>query len=159
MLDIPIKELKSRGQMLSDAIKEIQNKYPDWTDLSPHDPGMTLLELLVELQARQQEVINNQASKNRQQYLELLNFYPQPAQCATTEVVFSSSKGNTILPARTRLKAQDIIFETNDKMVITNNRLQLLALKDNNDNILDRREAQELWEREWAVFRCCRFRL
>ncbi|OEF97119.1 baseplate J/gp47 family protein [Desulfuribacillus alkaliarsenatis] len=152
MLDIPGKVIKDRGRLMSDAKKQLTNQYPIWTDHAPHDPGITLLELLAELQVRQQESIRLGSEQNRQKYLAMLQFYQKPAQSAQTEVMFASDSRKEYLPKGSRLMAQDLTFETCERLVVVDNQLQAIQLEIQEKRVLIDRSSSVDWSRDWYAF-------
>ncbi|KAB2951947.1 hypothetical protein F9B85_10335 [Heliorestis acidaminivorans] len=152
VLELPGKELKSREKMIAEAIKQLKNQYPEWTDYAPHDPGITLLELFAQLQMEQQERIHAVVDENKPFYLDLLQFPPLPVRPAETEVIFATSAGTQVLPARCKIKAQDMIFETEDRLVILDNQLNFVLSESKKQHQILLQDSTIDWYRDWNIF-------
>jgi len=123
MLEWPHQEPMDLNQVISEVKKQLRNRHPQWTDHSPHDPGITILELLAYLKVNQHREIRTMGAANKMKFLELLDIQPRPARCATTDVIFSTRHRKAYLPSGTKLAANRIIFETLEGVTLYPNRL------------------------------------
>jgi hypothetical protein len=91
---IPVPNLDDRDwQAIRDAmVVRIPELCPEWTDLNPSDPGVTLIEVfavaLEELLFR----LNRVLPKHMREYLNMIGVTLTPASAAKTEVVFTLSE-------------------------------------------------------------------
>ncbi|MHC5053991.1 MAG: glycine radical domain-containing protein [Planctomycetota bacterium] len=91
---IPVPNLDDRDwQAIRDSmVGQIPSRCPEWTDLNPSDPGVTLIEVfavaLEELLFR----LNRVLPKHMREYLNMIGVTLTPASAAKTEVVFTLSE-------------------------------------------------------------------
>ena len=94
---IPVPNLDDRDwQAIRDAmVAEIPARCPEWTDLNPSDPGVTLIEVfavaLEELLDRQNQILR----KHMLEYLNMIGVTLTPASVAKTSLVFTLSEPQT----------------------------------------------------------------
>ena len=110
MLPIPILDDQRFEEIAAEARSMIPRLAPDWTDFNHHDPGITFLELFAFLKESQQYHLDQIGPRNLQKYLKLLGMARQHRTPARVGAVVSGGRG--ILPAGTRLMAEEIPFET-----------------------------------------------
>ena len=126
---IPVPNLDDRDwQAIRDAmVAEIPARCPEWTDLNPSDPGVTLIEVfavaLEELLYRQNQVLR----KHMLEYLNMIGVTLTPASVAKTSVVFTLSgpqtfpvtihKGFEVSTAGSAGEAP-VVFTTDEDLVI-----------------------------------------
>ncbi len=153
MLELPNLNNKSFAQIVEEAKKHIRNIDPNWTDHSPHDPGITILEMLAFLKKAQHQMMDDIGPVNKLKYLELLNTSLEEAKCAVTEVVFSAQGVEQIyLPKGTKLKANSIIFELEERAVVSSNILSKVLLQDEKAALLLSMTSPEEKHRDWHAF-------
>ncbi len=138
MLELPDLNKADLDKIMTEAKKQLKNMHPQWTDHLPHDPGITILELLAYLKRKQHLKLNTIGRENKLKYLELLNIKLKPADSAYTEVIFTPRDEKIHLPAGTKLRAKDLVFETAERAVVSTNRATAALLKkeDGDESIL-----------------------
>ena len=90
-MPLPVPDLDDRdfATLLAQAKALIPARCPDWTDLSPSDPGITLLELFAFLTETMLYRLNRLPEKAFMQFLNLVGVRLQPPSCAAVELTFS----------------------------------------------------------------------
>jgi len=90
-MPLPVPDLDDRdfATLLAQAKALIPARCPDWTDLSPSDPGITLLELFAFLTETMLYRLNRLPEKAFMQFLNLVGVRLQPPSCAAAELTFS----------------------------------------------------------------------
>jgi len=90
-MPLPVPDLDDRdfATLLAQAKALIPARCPDWTDLSPSDPGITLLELFAYLTETMLYRLNRLPEKAFMQFLNLVGVRLQPPSCAAAELTFS----------------------------------------------------------------------
>lgn len=97
---------------------------PQWTDRSPSDLGMTLIELFAALGENVIYRLNRVPDKNYLAVLNLLGISREPAIPAATYLTFTSGAGAVRVPAGTQAQTTTaeretpIIFETDEAVVV-----------------------------------------
>jgi hypothetical protein len=107
-------------EILQRAIGKIPQIYPDWTDYNPSDPGITILELMsyyTEISEYHLNVIDDDSYRK---YLKLLGRIPPERTPARTWLKVT---GGGRLPVNTRFYAEDIPFETEYEVDISDNEI------------------------------------
>lgn len=97
---------RSFAQLLADALHIVQQKNIGWTDLSPSDPGMVLLELFTYLTETMLYRLNRLPEKAYVEFLRLLGVKIHPPSAATVELTFTrprSSNQPLLIPRGTRV--------------------------------------------------------
>lgn len=97
------------NQLVNDALQIMQQKGIDWTDLSPSDPGMVLLELYAHLTEVMLFRLNRLPDKAFVEFLRLLGVVQQPPSAAGVDLVFSRSretKSAITIPRGTRVTVE-----------------------------------------------------
>ncbi len=79
-------------QLLDEAKRRIQQSCPEWTDLSPGDPGMVILELFAHLTEIMIYRLNRLPEKAYIEFLRLLGVSLEPPRAAATTLHFSLSR-------------------------------------------------------------------
>lgn len=126
-LPLPNLDDRSYDQLLKEALDEIsKNLHTDWTDLSPGDPGMVLLEAFTYLTDQMHYRLNLLPEKAYIAFLRLLGITLQPPKAAEVDLLFSYQgelSGPLVLPKGTRVTAskhsqagQAVIFTTAEKV-------------------------------------------
>lgn len=93
-MTLPIPNLDDRdfNQLLDEARRRISQASPDWTDLSPSDPGMVLLELFAFLTETTIYRLNRLPEKAYIEFLNLIGVRLQPPAAAIVSLQFSRVK-------------------------------------------------------------------
>ena len=123
-MPLPIPNLDDRDfdRLVADAKALIAARSPEWTDLSPGDPGVTLLEVFAYLTDTLLYRVNRIPEKAFVQFLELIGVRVMPPSAASADLVFSLSAPATsevIVPrgsrvATARSDADSPVFATAD---------------------------------------------
>ncbi|HEU5217591.1 MAG TPA: baseplate J/gp47 family protein [Gemmatimonadales bacterium] len=106
---------RSFEQLRSEAIRRLQAACPEWTDLSPSDPGVALVEAFAYLTQVMLYRLNRVPEKQYNAFLQLIGIVPLPPAVATTRLAFSrtgAGKGAVTIPAGTRVAAGPVMFTT-----------------------------------------------
>jgi hypothetical protein len=121
---LPIPNLDDRDfdRLLADAKALIAARSPEWTDLSPSDPGITLLEVFAYLTDTLLYRVNRIPEKAFVQFLELIGVRVMPPAAASVDLVFSLTAPATsevVIPrgsrvATARSDADSPVFATAD---------------------------------------------
>jgi Baseplate J-like protein len=100
-MPLPIPDLDDRDfhQLLAEARRLIAGSCPGWTDLSPSDPGMMLVELFAHLTETMIYRLNRVPEKAYVEFLRLIGVKLRPPAAATAKLVFRLSR-----PARSALE-------------------------------------------------------
>src|SRR6059058_868258 len=103
-MSIPVPNLDDRSfaDLVAGARERIQQISPDWTDLSVHDPGITILEAFAYLTDTLMYRLNRVPEKLYAVYLNLLGTSLYPPSTAETILEFTRS------PAASGTDGQDI---------------------------------------------------
>jgi hypothetical protein len=93
-MSLPSPHLDDRTfhQLLDEARARITQACPEWTDLSPHDPGMVLLEAFAHLTETMLYRLNRLPEKVYVEFLRLLGVRLQPPATASVALRFSVSR-------------------------------------------------------------------
>jgi hypothetical protein len=129
-MSLPSPNLDDRTwRELVDAARErIQQTCPDWTDLSPHDPGFVVLELFAFLTETMIYRLNRIPEKAYIQFLNLLGISLEPPAAAAVMLRFSRTKDAEtplLIPMNTRVSltrtsgsSDNVIFTTDKEAII-----------------------------------------
>src|SRR6266568_8484689 len=92
-------------QLMQDAITRIRATSPEWTDLSPGDPGMTLVEVFAYLTETLMYRLNRVPEKLYIEFLRLIGIQLEPQSAAATTLVFrrKGATGLVDIPRGTRV--------------------------------------------------------
>lgn len=125
-IDVPDLDDRTYDDLLERAKKLIPAYSDSWTDFNPHDPGITILELLAWLTETHVYQLDQVTEGHRRKYLQLLGDRLCRAQPATATVQLQPPDvaSGTRLPAGTRLAVTDEtatrhLFETDVDVVLT----------------------------------------
>lgn len=125
-LDLPDLDDRTHEDLLEQAKKLIPAYSENWTDFNPHDPGITILELLAWLTETHTYQVDQITDEHREKYLQLIGYRPRPPRSATAtlQVSPSADAAGSRLPAQTALTATDgqqspVAFETDEDVVLT----------------------------------------
>jgi len=141
-LEIPELDNTSYDELMSSAKARIAARTDEWTDFNPHDPGITILELLAWLADTHIYEADQLTDAHREKYLRLLGIEPRPPQPASVRLDILPTDGGGRLPAGTRLRADDgshqIPFETDHSIHVTDSSVESVVV-----NGEDRTQANE----------------
>jgi predicted phage baseplate assembly protein len=129
-LEAPILDTTTFEQLRTRLLQRIPQFAPEWTDLNPSDPGITLVELFAYLAETLLFQLNQVPDRNYVKFLELLGMRLEPARPATAHLTFTAQPGEgpATVPARTRIGAQ--VPETGDQLVFeTDSGFDLIRLE------------------------------
>ncbi len=79
-------------QLVEEARRRILQTCPEWTDLSPGDPGMVLLELFAHLTETMMYRLNRVPDKMYIEFLRLIGIRLQPPAAASVTLLFSRTR-------------------------------------------------------------------
>lgn len=116
MLELPNLDDRDFDELMADARSLISRIYPEWTNHNPHDPGITLLELMAWLVEMQQYYLNRIPDRNIRKFLKLLGVTPRGVQPARTFIAFDQLEQRMRLPEGTQVAAGDLLFETSSSV-------------------------------------------
>lgn len=118
-LPLPKLDDKTFEELVEEAGKLIPTYTAKWTDLNPHDPGITFLELFAWLAETQMYRLNRVTDRHLLKFLTILRNRPLPASPAKVDLLFSSDDA-VFVPRQTLIKSEsgDIIFATDDDIVV-----------------------------------------
>lgn len=111
----PVFDSRTYRELLDDALARVPVHTPEWTNLSPSDPGVTLLQLFAFLSESIIYRANRIPARNRQKFLRLLGIPMRPATAARGLVEFSNPNGplaRVTVGAGERLRAGKVPFTT-----------------------------------------------
>lgn len=95
----------------------------EWTNRSPSDPGITILEVLTAFLVRQQEQIDDVPDAARKALLALMGFSAKKGSCAKVLIEASGVQRPDYLLANQRFGVGDISFETAASCVVPQSRI------------------------------------
>jgi hypothetical protein len=96
-MSLPTPNLDDRtfAQLVQEAREYIQKNSAQWTDLSPHDPGMVLVEVFAYLTETLLYRVNRLPEKAYVEFLRLLGVKLHPPAAAAVELQFELERGAT----------------------------------------------------------------
>ena len=106
---------RSFEQLRQEAIQQLHAACPGWTDFSPSDPGIALVEAFAYLTQVMLYRLNRVPDKQYNAFLRLIGITPLPPAAATTTLVFERSGAGAdriTIPAGTRAAAGAVQFTT-----------------------------------------------
>lgn len=114
--------------LVDEARQHIIQKCPEWTDLSPNDPGMVLLELFAYLTETMLYRLNRIPEKAYIEFLRLIGVKLQPPSAATVTLCFTLSRpqnkpveiarGTRVTTDRAADNTEPPVFSTAETMVV-----------------------------------------
>ena len=140
--------LRFQKDLVDEARRRIIRYSPDWTDYNLSDPGITLIELFAWMTELITYRLNLVPEKNYLRFLDLLGIQLMPAQSARTELTFRLATGLPISPeditevmvyqdtavaTRKTEEEQEVIFTTDEPLLITPPRIVQLRRSDPDD--------------------------
>jgi predicted phage baseplate assembly protein len=119
-LEAPNLDNRTYDELRRLALQRIPQYTPEWTDLNPSDPGVTLVELFAFLTETLLFQLNQVPDRNYVKFLQLLGMRLEPPRPAVAHLTFTAQPGAgpATVPARTRVGAQVpstgdlLVFET-----------------------------------------------
>ena len=88
-LTVPNLDDRSWAELVEEARRRVMTICPDWTDLTPHDPGMVLLELFAFLTDTMISRLNRLPEKAYVEFLRLIGVRIHPPSAAHAALAFS----------------------------------------------------------------------
>ncbi|WP_018258997.1 putative baseplate assembly protein [Halomicrobium katesii] len=85
-LDLPELDDREHEELLEQAKKLIPAYSENWTDFNPHDPGITILEVLAWLTETHTYQLDQITDEHRKKYLQLVGHRPHPPEPATASI-------------------------------------------------------------------------
>jgi baseplate J-like protein len=104
---------RSFDELRREAVQQLQAACPGWTDLSPSDPGIALIEAFAYLTQVMLYRLNRVPEKQYNAFLRLIGITPLPPAAATTTLLFQRSGAGAeriTIPAGTRVAAGPVQF-------------------------------------------------
>ncbi len=118
MLNVPQLDDMNFNSMFERARRMIPRLNVEWTDLNHHDPGVTTLQMFYWLIDTLNYYLDATGEQHRLKYLKLLGI----DSIATAATCYVAVEGDEIrLPKGTKLFAEDVVFETTQSFVASNN--------------------------------------
>ncbi|HEY6292468.1 MAG TPA: baseplate J/gp47 family protein [Terriglobia bacterium] len=93
-LQSPNLDDRNFDQLLQEATERIRRSCPEWTDLTPGDPGMALVEVFAFLTETMIYRLNRLPEKAYIEFLRLIGVKLQPPSAATVSLLFSLSRAS-----------------------------------------------------------------
>jgi predicted phage baseplate assembly protein len=123
-MSLPSPNLDDRDfqQLLEEARRRIVQSCPGWTDLSPSDPGMVLLELFAHLTEMMIYRLNRLPEKAYVEFLRLMGAKISPPEAASVTLRFSLSRSqerSVELSRGTRVTVNRSAGETEPPIFVT----------------------------------------
>jgi Baseplate J-like protein len=126
---LPVPNLDDRTfiDLVREARARIQQSYPEWTDLTVHDPGVALIEVFAHLTEVMLYRLNRLPEKAYVEFLNLLGVARHPPAAAWVDLSVSRTGTGTeavAIPAGTRIVAargadpQPVVFVTTESAVL-----------------------------------------
>jgi hypothetical protein len=150
-MTLPIENLddKTFEELVKEAISRIPIYAPEWTDHNIHDPGITLIELFAWLAEMQIYRLNRITDKSYRKFLKLMGIPKlKPSKAAVVDVTFSLHdqqpklvRAGTKLAARDPISGEDIIFETEEELNVTDAELRAILSRPKSGKFIDNSEA------------------
>ncbi|WP_049896420.1 putative baseplate assembly protein [Natrialba chahannaoensis] len=125
-LDIPELDDRTYDELLEQATTLIPAYSSEWTDFNPHDPGITILEVLAWLTETHTYQLDQITDEHRESYLRLIGYERRPPTPATARIRLDppSDAAGARLPAGTPVAVTDgtesvFQFETDYELTLT----------------------------------------
>lgn len=123
MLELPNLNDENARALLQQALNRLKTLCPDdWANARPHDPGVTILDLLVWLKSEQQAAIDPVGKNSLRKLLSLLGLKPLRARPAAATVCLQAD-ADAFLPHGTRFSALGLTYETESPLFVLANRI------------------------------------
>ncbi|MCP2257173.1 putative baseplate assembly protein [Streptoalloteichus tenebrarius] len=120
-LETPKLDRRTYADLVAEAHRRIRRFCPEWTDLNPSDPGVTLVELFAWLTETMLYELNQVPDRAYLKFLELVGLRPRPALPARAEVTFTPNPQaeRVVVPAGTQVAATAgdalVVFECDEE--------------------------------------------
>lgn len=105
------------------AVARLKEQAPWWTHQEVSDPGITLIEMWATLVDMQSYYLDQIQEAHYRKYLKLLGVDADEGECATAWVFLDGVTKACAVPCGTKLCAEEMIFETQEEVKLTPNRL------------------------------------
>ncbi|WP_396613697.1 putative baseplate assembly protein (plasmid) [Haloferax sp. S1W] len=136
-IDIPNLDDRSYEEYIEQAKKLIPAYSDEWTDFNPHDPGITILEVLAWMTETYTYQLDQITDDHREKYLRLMGHHRRLQEPASARLSLSppTDVSGERLPAGTRLLVTDgtddtFRFETAHDVVLTDVSLERMVTVD-----------------------------
>ena len=136
-LHAPNLDDRSFDQLVEEACRLVSNRCPQWTDLSPGDPGRTLIEVFAYLTEIMLYRLNRLPDKAYVEFLRLIGVQLRPPSAASVMLKFTAARNATRqmrIPRGTRVTTQRSdgnkeppVFITTETVVIKKGRKSVTA--------------------------------
>jgi len=123
--EFPRIDKRSAEDLLKEMISLVPFYTPEWRP-SEEDAGLTLIKIFSQMLETVIQRLNRVPEKNFAAFLDMLGINLLPSQPAVVPVIFSLSEGtgeHVLIPAKTQVSADEIIFETERNIFATPSRL------------------------------------
>lgn len=133
-LDVPQLDELEYDELVERGRTHISSSDVAWTDFNPHDPGITILELLAWLTESHSYELDQITDAHRKKHLQLLGVRPTPPQPASVYLDLSPADGGAgRLPSNTPLRVDDgsgspKTFETTHGVTLTDSSLAAVVV-------------------------------
>src|SRR5262245_14033426 len=94
-LKTPNLDNRNLDEMVKNSLRRMEEMCPQWTDRSPSDPGVVLLELFAYLNEAMIYQLNRLPEKAYVEFLRLIGVIINPPAAAMTDLKFSVTKPAT----------------------------------------------------------------
>lgn len=132
---LPLENLDKKyfKEILKESKINIHKFTEEWTDENYHDPGITFLEMFSWLSEMQRYYLNKVPDSNHYKFISLYGIKLKGYSAALTYIHFSGIKGNIYLPKGIKLLAEDQVFETEKRLVLTDSSLEKIITFSNGE--------------------------
>ena len=146
-VDVPELDDREYEELLDAAKKVIPATAESWTDMNPHDPGVTIVELLAWLTESYVYQLDQVTDDHREKYLRLVGASRRRPQPASVALSLSPPGQCVTIPVGTRLEATDgegttRRFETDHDVVCADAELAAVVTVDET-GVIDNTTANE----------------
>lgn len=130
MLRVKNLDQKDFFEISNNLKRRIHTYFPEWTDENYHDPGITILEMLVWLEDMQRYYLNRVTQKNYQRFFKLLGQESIENSFASTHLTFYKEDDELVLPVGSKTYAGNRCFETDTDLNIVSAKVQVFISTD-----------------------------
>ncbi|SHF55826.1 putative baseplate assembly protein [Streptoalloteichus hindustanus] len=141
-LEIPKLDRRTYADLVAEAHRRIRRFCPEWTDLNPSDPGVTLVELFAWLTETMLYELNQIPDRASLKFLELVGLRPRPALPAHAEVTFTANPQaeRVVVPAGTQVAATGagdalVVFESDEECALVPHALTDVVVVDGSSHV------------------------
>ncbi|NUT50356.1 MAG: putative baseplate assembly protein [Saccharothrix sp.] len=134
-IDLPNLDHRSYDDLIAEALRRITRFAPEWTDLNPSDPGITLVELFCWLAETVLYETNRVPELAYLKFLQLLGMRQRPARAAEVELTFTPIENKQVeVPRGTQAAAmgdrgEQVVFETDHDLALIPHALTHIVVK------------------------------